>query len=187
VSIRHIFAPCILERQTSLRYLERRAEAGTLSEPTKTRLTTSKRKVHDDLMGRRLNTLVPLKSSTLQEVAAACSKALASPTRMRCLNPDCRRKIDRPAAGRLPLFCGRSCREAFDYERAELLADIAVLNRALKVGQGSHRERRTVQVELANKRWCLQRYVVPTDRTKPEVTFSDRQRAPAGSDRAHDL
>lgn len=57
--------------------------------------------------------------ATLQEVAAACSKALASPTRMRCLNPDCRRKIDRPAAGRLPLFCGRSCREAFDYERAE--------------------------------------------------------------------
>ena len=141
----------------------------------------------DDLMSRRLNTVVALERATLQEVAAACSKALSGPTRMRCLNPDCRKKIDRPAAGRLPLFCSRSCREAFDYERAELLADIAVLNRALEVGQGSHLERRTVQIELANKRWCLQRYVVPADRTKPEVKFSNRQTAPAGSDRAHDI
>ncbi len=158
-----------------------------MSEPTKTRPTTSKRKVLEDLMSRRLNTLVPLERATLWEVAAACSKAPAGPTRMRCLNPECRKKIDRPAAGRLPLFCSRSCREAFDYERGELLADIAVLKRALEVGQGSHLERRSVQVELANKRWCLQRYVVPADRTKPEVKFSDRQMAPAGSDCADDL
>jgi len=164
-----------------------RVEASTLITPTKTRLTTSKRRVLKDLMSRRLNTLVPRERATLQDVAAACPKAVATPTRMRCLNPECRRKIDRPTAGRLPLFCGRPCREAFDYERTELLADIAVLNRALEAGQGSHADRRTVQVELANKRWCLQRYVVPADRTHPEQMFSDRPTSATGSQHANDL
>jgi hypothetical protein len=140
-----------------------------LSEPTKARPTTSKRKVLDDLMSRRLNTLVPLERATLQEVADACSKALAGPTRMRCLNPECRKKLDRPPTGRLPLFCGRSCREAFDYERAELLADIAVLLQAIERGEGTHAQRRKVLVELANRRWCLQRYAVPPDRNRPEL------------------
>lgn len=157
-----------------------------MSTPTK-RLTTSNRKALDDLMSRRLNTLVPLERATLREVAAACPRAVASPTRLRCLNPECRKKIDRPAAGRLPLFCGRPCREAFDYERAELLADIAVLTRALETGQGTHLDRRAVQVELANKRWCLQRYVVPADRTRPEQMFSARHTSTAGSKRANDL
>jgi len=80
------------------------------------------------------------------------------------MNPNCRRKIERPAAGRLPLFCGRPCREAFDYERAELLADIAVLEEALSTGGGTYAQRRAVAVELATRRWCLQRYPAPADR-----------------------
>lgn len=158
-----------------------------MGEPTRTGLTTSKRKVLDDLMSRRLNTLVPLEGATLQTVAAACPKAVPSPKRMRCLNPECKKKIDRPSAGRLPLFCGRPCREAFDYERAELLSDIVVLTQALKAGQGRHADRRTVQVELANRRWCLQRYAVPADRTQPEQMFSDRPTSAAGSQHANDL
>lgn len=158
-----------------------------MNEPTKTRLTTSKRKALRELMSRRLNTLVPLEGATIQSVAAACPKAVASPLRMRCLNPECIKKIARPAAGRLPLFCSRSCREAFDYERGELLADISVLNAAMQAGKGSHAERRIVQVELANKRWCLQRYVVPADRTQPEQMVNARQASTAGSKRANDL
>ena len=58
---------------------------------------------------------------------------------------------------------------AFDYERAELLADIAVLLQAIERGEGTHAQRRKVLVELANRRWCLQRYAVPPDRNRPEL------------------
>ncbi|MGB8380382.1 MAG: hypothetical protein WCG47_03875 [Dermatophilaceae bacterium] len=57
----------------------------------------------------------------------------------------------RPATGRLPLFCARSCREAFDYERAQLLADIEVLNRALEASVGTYSQRRQVMIELATR------------------------------------
>lgn len=63
------------------------------------------------------------------------------------------------AAGRLPFFCGRPCREAFDYERDELLADVAVIEAALSAGGGTHAERRAVTVELSTRRWCLHRYM----------------------------
>ena len=136
---------------------------------TTTGLTTPTSKALDDLMSRRLNTLVPLERATLATVANAIPRAVPSATKMPCLNPNCLRKITRPKAGRLPLFCGRPCREAFDYERSELLADIAVLLQAIERGEGTHADRRKVQVELANRRWCLQRYAVPPDRNRPEV------------------
>lgn len=105
--------------------------------PASTSLTTSQPKVPEQLMSRRLNTLVSVHGATVHTVAVACEKAVASRTRMRCLKPECRKKIDRPAAGRLPLFCSRCCRQAFDYERAELLRDIEVLTKALEVGGGT--------------------------------------------------
>ena len=140
-----------------------------MGSPTVSGLTTPTRKALDDLMSRRLNTLVPLERATLATVADAIPRAVLSAAKMPCLNPSCLRKVTRPKAGRLPLFCGRPCREAFDYERAELLADIAVLLQAIERGEGTHAQRRKVQVELANRRWCLQRYAVPPDRNRPEL------------------
>ena len=140
-----------------------------MGSPTVPGLTTPTRKALDDLMSRRLNTLVPLERATLATVADASPRAVPSATKMPCLNPNCLRKVTRPKAGRLPLFCSRSCREAFDYERAELLADIAVLLQAIERGEGTHAQRRKVLVELANRRWCLQRYAVPPDRNRPEL------------------
>ena len=120
-------------------------------------------------MSRRLHTLVDPASTTVESVAAAIPRAVRTPRRQRCLNPRCRRKIDRPDAGRLPLFCGRACRQVFDYERAELIADINVLKRALAGGGGTYAQRRALMVELATLRWTLQRYAVPTDRSHPEI------------------
>ncbi len=76
------------------------------------------------------------------------------------MNPNCQRMVERLAAGRLPFFCGRPCREAFDYERAGLLADVAVLEAALSAGGGTYAQRRAVTVELSTRRWCLHRYMV---------------------------
>lgn len=136
---------------------------------TRAGLTSPKTRVVPEIMSRRLSTLVPLDSATMPIVAAAIDKTRPAPARQRCLNPECTKKITRPRAGRLPLFCDRKCRQAFDYERAELLADIAVLSRAVQTGGGSHAEQRRVVVELADRRWCLQRYAVPPDRTRPEI------------------
>lgn len=107
-----------------------------------------------------MNTLVPVREATVALVAEAIPRALAAPARQRCMNPNCQRMVERLAAGRLPFFCGRPCREAFDYERAGLLADVAVLEAALSAGGGTYAQRRAVTVELSTRRWCLHRYMV---------------------------
>lgn len=109
-------------------------------------------------MRRRLSTLVPLPDAKVSTVAAALPRALPASAKQRCLNPECKRKILRPPTGRLPLFCGRACREAFDHERCQLVDDIAVLEAALNRGGGTYAERRKLSIELATRRWCLQRY-----------------------------
>ena len=119
-------------------------------------------------MGRRLNTLVPVRKATVAVVAEAIPRALPAQARQRCMNPSCQRMVERPAAGRLPFFCGRPCREAFDYERDELLADVAVLEAALSAGGGTHAQRRAVTVELSTRRWCLHRYMLVAGRGRTE-------------------
>ena len=119
-------------------------------------------------MGRRVNTLVPVRQATVAVVAEAIPRALPAQARQRCVNPSCQQVVERPAAGRLPFFCGRPCREAVDYERDELLAEVAALEAALSAGGGTHAKRRAVAVELSTRRWCLRRHMVAAEhgRTK---------------------
>ncbi len=74
------------------------------------------------------------------------------------MNPECKRKITRPERGRLPTFYSRGCREAFDYERSCLLADIQALSEAMRVGGGTYAESRRLGVALSTWQWALIRY-----------------------------
>ena len=134
-----------------------------------TGLTSPTERAAATIMGRRLNTLVPVRKATVAVVAEALPRALPAQSRQRCMNPNCQRMVERPAAGRLPFFCGRPCREASDYERDELLADVAVLEAALSAGGGTHAQRRAITVELSTRRWCLHRYMVTAEGGRAET------------------
>lgn len=83
-------------------------------------------------------------------------------------SPPSRRDGRAAGGGSVALLCGRPCREAFDYERAGLLADVAILESALSAGGGPHAQRRAVTVELSTRSRCLHRYLVAAEGGRAE-------------------
>ncbi len=112
-------------------------------------------------MAKRLNTLVLAAEATVPATHAALPDAVQASIEQRCMNPVCTKVCNWPRTGRPRLFCCRECRQAYDYERAELLADTRTIAEALDMPGGTYKQRRTLQTELARRRWCLIRYGDP--------------------------
>lgn len=112
-------------------------------------------------MAKRLNTLVPAAEATVPRTHSALPQALPASTQQPCMNPVCVNMCDWPQTGRPRHFCRRECRQAYDYEQAELLADVKSIAQALDRPGGTYKQRRALQTELARRRWCLIRYGDP--------------------------
>jgi len=112
-------------------------------------------------MAKRLNTLVLAAEATVPATYTALPNAVQASIEQRCMNPACTKLCNWPRTGRPRLFCCRECRQAYDYERAELLADTRTIAEALDRPGGTYKQRRTLQTELARRRWCLIRYGDP--------------------------
>jgi len=112
-------------------------------------------------MAKRLNTLVLAAEATVPATHAALPDAVQASIEQRCMNPVCTKLCNWPRTGRPRLFCCRECRQAYDYERAELLADTRTIAEALDRPGGTYKQRRALQTELARRRWCLIRYGDP--------------------------
>lgn len=119
------------------------------------------------LVPKRLNTAVPPGRGDVPTVSEALRDAAPLPSGFRCLNPSC----DRPepikwseSRGRPRLFCSPSCRNAYDYERAELEKDLGVVEDALRHGGGTYRQRRSVVSARRRLEVALLRYPYRTAR-----------------------
>jgi hypothetical protein len=109
---------------------------------------------------RRVHRLLGDTQRTVTEAARALSVARTPATTQRCLNPACAQQCHWTEGGRPSYFCTRACREAYWYERNELVLEIAALQDALAQPGGTYRDRRRVQAEVARRRWVLGRYVL---------------------------
>ncbi len=109
-------------------------------------------------VAKRLNTLVLAAEAMVPATHAALPDAVQASIEQRCMNPLCTKLCNWPRPGRPRLFCCRECRQAYDCERAELLADTRTIAEALDRPGGTYKQRRTLQTELARRRWCLIRY-----------------------------
>ncbi len=119
-------------------------------------------------MPRRLHAYVHTDAATTATVCAALERAIAPSEQQRCMNPQCERMISRPDQGRLPIFCSRACRRSFDYERSMLLADIQIMETALRNGGGTYVQKRRLGVALSTWQWALTRYPDPSAMTARE-------------------
>ncbi len=93
-------------------------------------------------MAKRLNTLVLAAEATVPATHAALPNAVQASIEQRCMNPVCTKLYEWPRTGRPRLFCCRECRQAYDYERAELLADTRTIAEALDRPGGTYKQRR---------------------------------------------
>lgn len=109
---------------------------------------------------KRINTAAP-PGADVAAVAAALPASVALPSGFRCMNPTCSSVAlihwadDR---GRPRLFCSPSCRSAYEYERAELVRDLSVVEEALKGRGGTYRQQRLVESARRQLTLALMRY-----------------------------
>lgn len=86
----------------------------------------------------------------------------AAATAAACLNPECPQAARLSwGRGRPQLFCGDTCRHAFEQQRRRLLGEIDALTHCLGHLPGTVRDRRALKGALAQRQWLLLRYPDP--------------------------
>ena len=128
----------------------------------------------------RLHRAMPPGERTVPAALDCLPSATAAPDTWPCLNPACQGRDPEsagpaersgvctwPARGRPSYFCSSACREQYEYERAQLAEDIKALEEALDAPDGSYRDRRRVETELAKRRWGMQRYLFDSAQLTP--------------------
>ena len=73
-----------------------------------------------------------------------------------CMRPGCHNTCEWGGRGRPRMFCSDQCRRQYDRTRAELLRQVATLERLSIVFH--ELDRRKAVAELAKRRWVLTRY-----------------------------
>lgn len=111
-------------------------------------------------MPKRIHRVLQPDQRRVESAAEVIDQARPTPLEMRCLNPFCAtgRMSRWPSRGRPSPFCCRECRDAYEYERNELLEDRRALEETLEAGGGSARQRQRIASELARVKWSLARY-----------------------------